>query len=224
MMKKEPKNYAKRGEKEFNFIRLLYQRFITRWFYGYTYHIANRLEVYGRENFPKTKDYVVAANHLSTIDPPLIAGLMPYPVAFMAKKELFDHWFLKVMLDWLGTFAVNREKLEVSTIKTALSIKNTRWILGVFPQGTREEPGKITHVTKGFAGLAKATKCGILPVGITGSENRSKRPFSGKIIVRIGELIPYNENPDVMVEAWIEAIQKLTGYTYEPEAQKVEET
>ena len=84
----------------------------------------------------------------------------------------------------------------------------------MFPQGTRGIPGEIKGVTKGFAGLAKLTKCDILPVGIIGSNEVKRWPFTGKIIVNIGKPIPYDKNPDIVKEKWIEEIQKLTGFKY----------
>ena len=45
-------------------------------------------------------------------------------------------------------------------------------------------------------------------------------PGSGKIIINIGEIIPYSENPDEVANKWIESIQKLTGFKYEPKAGK----
>ncbi|MBQ7125743.1 1-acyl-sn-glycerol-3-phosphate acyltransferase, partial [bacterium] len=95
------------------------------------FKLVYRLEVYGRENIPKTNAYIVAPNHLSTLDPPLIAGIMPRSVAFMAKKELFDNPFLCWWLNWLGAFAVDREHLSVSTIRTVLTIKKTDWVFGI---------------------------------------------------------------------------------------------
>ena len=158
----------------------------------------------------------VAANHLSTLDPPLVCAVMKRGVAYMAKKELFENPFMNWWLNWLGAFAVDREHLNVSTIKTALTIKKTEWVLGIFPQGTRQEPGKISNITKGFASLAKTTKCGILPIGIVGTDKARRLPFSGKIVVNIGEVIPYSENVEEMVDKWIQAVQKLTGFTYCP--------
>ena len=118
-------------------------------------------------------------------------------------------------MDWLGAFAVDREKLSVSTIKTALNIKRTSdWVLGIFPQGTREMSGKITTVAKGTFALAKASKCGILPIGIVGTDKKTFIPFKGKIIVKIGKLIPYSDNIDEMASKWIEAVQELTGFEY----------
>lgn len=217
-MAKENKKIAKkcdsREQKFFNRWRRLFQFIITHICYMIRLKLVYRLEVQGIENVPKDNAYIVAPNHLSTLDPPMIAGIMPRPVAFMAKKELFKNPLMRWWLDWLGSFAVDRENLSVSTIRTVLTIKKTNWVFGIFPQGTRQEPGIIHDITKGFASLAKATKCGIIPVGIIGTEKAKHLPFSGKIIIKIGEMIPYSDNVDEMVEKWIEAIQELTGFKY----------
>ncbi|MEI3270407.1 MAG: lysophospholipid acyltransferase family protein [Candidatus Gastranaerophilaceae bacterium] len=176
--------------------------------------LVYRIEVHGLENVPKDNRYIICPNHLSTLDPPLMVAVMPRSVSFMAKKELFDIPFLRWWIDWLGAFAVNRESLGPSTVKTVQTIKDSNWVLGMFPQGTRGIPGEIKGVTKGFAGLAKLTKCDILPVGIIGSNEVKRWPFTGKIIVNIGKPIPYDKNPDIVKEKWIEEIQKLTGFKY----------
>jgi 1-acyl-sn-glycerol-3-phosphate acyltransferase len=158
---------------------------------------------------------------LSTLDPPLVVGVFKRSIAFMAKQELFDIKFLRWWLDWLGAFAVNRESLAPSTVKTVLGIKKSNWVLGMFPQGTRGIPGEIKGISKGFAGLAKITKCSILPVGIIGTNEVKRLPFSGKIIVNIGKPIPYCDDIDEMVSKWVDAIQELTGFKYVPEAENI---
>lgn len=212
--KKTVKKQDSREQKFFNKWRRYFQFVITHIFYMIRLKLVYRLEVYGKENIPTGNEYIVAPNHLSTLDPPMIASILPRPVAFMAKKELFVNPFMRWWLDWLGSFAVDREKLSVSTIKTVLKIKKTDWVFGIFPQGTRQAPGVISDITKGFASLAKQTKCGILPIGFIGTHESRFRPFSGKIIIKIGELIPYSDNVDEMVEKWIQAIQELTGFEY----------
>jgi len=213
-MVKEKKDYTRRSASDYNWFRTMFQLIVTKIGYMIRCKIVYRLRVEGMENVPKTNNYIVCANHLSTMDPPMLAGIMPRRVAFMAKKELFDIPILRTWLDWLGTFAVNREKLGSATIRTAKEIKNTNWVLGIFPQGTRQEPGTISNITKGFAGMARVTKCDILPIGITGTEEVKSWPFTGKIIVKIGEIIPYSENVDEVVSNWIDAIEKLTGFKY----------
>ena len=168
-MAKQKKQYSTRKASQFNICRSLFQFIVCKIGYMIRLKLVDRLEVHGLENVPKDKKYIVCPNHLSTLDPPLMVAVMPRSVSFMAKKELFDIPFLRWWIDWLGAFAVNRESLGPSTVKTVKIIKDSKWVLGMFPQGTRGVPGEIRGVTKGFAGLAKLTKCAILPVGILGT-------------------------------------------------------
>lgn len=215
------RKYMVKTPADYNWFRTLWQWLVTKFWYGMSFHFIYRLEVEGKENIPKENNYVAVGNHLSTLDPLLIVNILPNPVSFMAKKELFYHPLLKIQLDWLGTFAVDREHVGLSTIKTAKSIKDTkRWVLGLFPQGTREPAGTITKVTKGFVGLAKATKCDILPIGIVGTDKPKVIPFTGKIKVKIGKVIKLTKDTDDMYNQWINSIQELTGFTYVPEVEE----
>lgn len=207
---------VRRTAKYFNLWRRFFQHFVSKVIYGLQFKFIYKIEVEGKENIPKDCQFIVCGNHLSVLDPYILSYILPKPVAFMAKKELFEKWIMKIFMDWQGAFPVNREKLDISTIKTALEVKNTNWVLGIFPQGTREQSGVIENIHKGFAGLARTTKCNILPVGIVGSENIKWCPFSGKIKVKIGEMIPYSEDLNKVVQEWGEAIQNLTGFKYIP--------
>lgn len=213
-MVKQKEKYSTRKASQFNRWRTLFQFLVCKIGYMIRLKLVYRIEINGLENVPKDNNYIVCPNHLSTLDPPMMVAVMPRSVAFMAKKELFDIPFIRWWIDWLGAFAVNRESLGPSTVKTVQEIKASNWVLGMFPQGTRGVPGEIKGVTKGFAGLAKLTKCDILPVGIIGSDQVKRWPFTGKIIINIGEIIPYNKNPEIVREKWIEEIQKLTGFKY----------
>ena len=216
-MTKEKRNYAKRDASEFNKFRAFWQVLVCGWIYGLYCKIVYKMEIHGLENVPEDNKYIVCPNHLTSLDPPLICGVMPRRVSFMAKRELFDSsgFFIRWWMDWLGGFAVDREKLAVSTMKTAMSLTKTDWVLGLFPQGTRGEFGVIKNVSKGFANLAKITKCGVLPVGIIVKPRQKNKPFSGKIIIKIGKIIPYSDNIDEMVNQWGTAVAELTGFKYE---------
>lgn len=221
-MAKQKKQYSTRKASQFNIWRSLFQFLVCKIGYMIRLKLVYRLEVHGLENVPKDNKYIVCPNHLSTLDPPLMVAVMPRSVSFMAKKELFDIPFLRWWIDWLGAFAVNRESLGPSTVKTVQEIKDSNWVLGMFPQGTRGVPGEIKGVTKGFAGLAKLTKCDILPVGIIGTNEVKRWPFTGKIIVKIGKLIPYDKNTELVKDKWIEQIQELTGFKYVEDDNSVE--
>ncbi len=211
---KDYKKYTHRKASFYNIWRTIFQWIICRIFYMIRLKVVYQLKVEGLENIPKDNNYIVCANHLSTLDPPMLAGIFPNRVSFMAKQELFDIPFICWWIDWMGTFAVNRESLDPSTVKTVMEIKKSKWkwVFGIFPQGTRGVPGEIKGVTKGFAGLARITKCSVLPVGIVGTEKATHIPFSGKVTVRIGKPIPYEKDPDIVVQKWKEQIQELTGF------------
>lgn len=208
------KNYTKRTADEYNVWRGIFQYIICHIFYIIRLRVVYRLKVEGLENVPKDNEYIVCPNHLSTLDPPMLAGILPRRISFMAKKELFDIPFIRWWIDWMGTFAVNRDSLGPSTIKTVMEIKKSNWVFGIFPQGTRGIPGEISGINNGFAKLAKITKCAVLPVGIVGTQEAKHLPFTGNVTVKIGKPIPYSNNPDEVMEKWIEAIQELTGFKY----------
>ena len=209
-------NYTRREEGEYNLFRTLFQKFVCTGLYATYCKTVFDLKIEGYREELKDKKFIVAGNHISAIDPFLVPHAIRKPVAFMAKKELFEGFWSRLYMDFLGAFAVDRDKLGVSTIKTALSIKNTNWTLGFFPQGTRQQKEEFSNITRGFATLAKATKCDILPVAIIGADEKSRHPFKSKIILKIGKLIPYSNNIDEMVDQWGDTISKLTGTKYTP--------
>ena len=127
-------------------------------------------------------------------------------------------------MDGLACFAVNREKLEVSTIKTALNIFKTKiWLLGIFPQGGIRRNRKIEKINKGFAVIAKQMKTDILPIAITGCEEYNWIPFKGKIKVCIGELVSYNQEYNEIIDEWGTKIANMIDYEYIKDTTDTEE-
>ena len=230
-METKKKNYTKREVSDFTENKYKFQLF-GRWLVPRTLMpIFYKIEYIGRENIPKDKNFIVAPNHISYFDPFLAGEAVKQPIAFMGKKELFENQILAFLLDGLACFAVNREKLEVSTIKTALNIfKTDRWRLGIFPQGGIRRTKKIENINKGFAVIAKQMKTDILPIGITGCEQYNWIPFKGHVKVSIGEPISYNQELEDIIDEWSRKVADLTNYSYANdehksiEKQKTEET
>lgn len=209
------KNFAKVEPSHYTEWRKVVQYFVIYCILYPFFKILFKVEVNGRENIPE-KSIIVAANHTSWFDPVILSLGMSKPVAFMAKEELFHVPVLSQIIQILGAFSVNREKLEIATIKSAknaLSVDG--WFLGIFPEGTRVRTGKLGEIHKGFGYLAKATKSEILPMGIV--IKRGKCPIWGKLIVNIGKPIPVPSSPEEAVKQWGEAISKLTGLIYQQE-------
>lgn len=177
---------------------------ITRLFY--------KITVKGRKNVPK-KRIIVAPNHISYFDPHLAFTAVPRPMAFMAKKELFETKMRDAILS-LCAFSVNREKLEIATIRSVKDIFKTKnWHLCIFPQGGIRKDRKIHGIKGGFVAIAKMAKSDILPVGITGTEELNWNIFRrGHIKVNIGNPISWELSEQEIINQWCEQIANLTGY------------
>ena len=209
------RNYARRYAYEYNTFRMLFQAlwciFIAIPIFWFFY----RFEIRGREKKKKNGKFICAANHISYLDPFLVSIAVRKPIAYMAKKELFENFgFFTLNIDWLGAFAVNRQKLEVSTIKTVKELTKTNWLLGIFPQGGIRRNHTIEKINKGFAVVAKAAKWDILPISIIGCEQYNWIPFKGKIIVQIGKPISCELSQDEIIKQWGQQVASMCHYQY----------
>ena len=208
--------FAKVKPENYNIFKKIFQYFVI-YFISYPFFkLFFKVEINGRENVPYDGAYIVASNHSSYFDPFIVCLATKRSVAFMAKEELFHVPVLSPIIQELGAFAVNREKLEISTIKSAKDIlSKTKWLLGIFPEGTRVRVKQVGKINTGFGYLAKATKTKILPVGI--NFRRPHCPFFGKLVVRIGALIEVSDNPEELLDKWGQSISELTGFEYNKE-------
>lgn len=209
------RNYARRYANEYNIFRFIYQGLWCVFIAIPIFWLFYKFEIKGRENIPKGKKFICAANHVSHLDPFLVSVAVMKPIAYMAKKELFENGgFFTFNMDWLGAFAVNRQKLEVSTIKTVKELYKTNWLLGIFPQGGIRRNHTIEKINKGFAVIAKAAKWDILPISITGCEKYNFIPFGAKVIVQIGKPISHELSQDEIIEKWSKDVASMSHYHY----------
>lgn len=212
-MKKE-KNYNRRTEKDYGFWRTFYYRtFVVLIVYTIS-KLMYGIKIEGRENVPKKSNVIFAGNHVSYLDPPLIALATGKTIAYMAKQELFkdDSKLLRFLVHSLGAFAVNREKPEIATFKTVKSVFNTPWSLGIFPQGRIIKEPVVSNIHKGFVMFAKKFKADIVPVGVCGFDGYAKKLFEKQMTIKIGTPISYTLNEDEIVKEWARQICELTGF------------
>ncbi|WP_407398785.1 lysophospholipid acyltransferase family protein [Anaerovibrio sp.] len=131
--------------------------------------ILFRPKVKGKENVPMEGGMIMAANHLSNWDPPIVGTYMPRPVAYMAKEELFKPAIAGAIIRSLYAFPVKRGAADRGAIKTALGILKQGLCLGVFPEGTRSKDGKTHKAESGVALLAAMSKVPVVPTAIIGT-------------------------------------------------------
>ena len=212
-MRKE-KNYNRRTEKDYNIFRTIFYMFFVMFVVFPITKLMYNIKINGRENLPKTSRIIYAGNHVSYIDPPIIALAAWKTIAYMAKQELFNDKdrLLRFLVHTLGACAVNREKPEIATFKTVKSVFNTSWSLGIFPQGKIIKEPVIENVHKGFIMFAKKFQADIVPVGIKGFDGYAKKLFEKHITVTIGKPIPYTLPEDEIIREWARQICEYTGF------------
>ena len=95
--------------------------YIGRTFYKLFYKIVFGLTIEGQQHIPRKGSAIIAPNHASYIDPPLVAVALPRPLYFMAKAELFKNPFFGFILRKVNVFPVKRSSKDVGVFKEAFS-------------------------------------------------------------------------------------------------------
>ena len=141
-----------------------------------------RGSTYGLEHVPMEGPLVVASNHGSHLDPPLLGHALGRPVAFMAKAELFAVPLLGSVIRACGAYPVRRGASDREAIRTATAKLEEGWATGVFLDGTRQANGRVNNPLPGAALLAARSGAPLLPVAIV---NSHRALGSGRIWPRL---------------------------------------
>jgi len=159
-----------------------------------------RLKVDGLEEFPRKGGLLVASNHVSHLDPPLIGVTIPRVNFMMAKKELFKVRFLEWFMLNVGTILVDRSRGKLALEEAITRLKNGACIT-VFPEGTRSEDGRLMKGKAGIVLMAIHTGSAIMPSAIIGSDKAMTKGSKGirrvpiKIIYSEPYFIDYSGDP-----------------------------
>lgn len=131
--------------------------------------LVTRLRVYGAERVPASGGVVLAANHLSWIDPPALGAACPRTVYFMAKIEAHRIPGLGELMRLFGTFSVRRGESDRDAVRTMRQLVGEGHALGLFVEGTRQRSGRLGRVQPGAAMVAINEEAPVVPAAIHGS-------------------------------------------------------
>src|SRR3954471_15577787 len=129
-----------------------------------------RGEVIGLEHVPASGGFLIAANHASFLDPPVIGCQVPRQIAYFARKTLWKRGLPSWWLDRVGAIPVDRDGgQDVGAIKRVLkALKDERGLI-LFPEGTRTLDGRLQPAKPGVGFIASRTQVPVVPVRIFGS-------------------------------------------------------
>ena len=169
------------------------------------------LHVEGRENIPRKGAIIVAPNHKSNFDPPIVGvAFKDRIIHYMAKEELFKNPIFGYILRQFGTFPVKRGSIDRMAIRRAILELKEGNALGIFPEGTRIQREGLGRFHSGMASLAFMSGVSILPVAVVGSVAMPRK--CGPLAVLIGKPIEVKKQraDDEAVDAF-EYIAKTEG-------------
>ena len=127
------------------------------------------LRVYGAERVPKDGGLVVACNHFSWIDPPVLGAAFPRTLYFMAKVEAHRVPGLGQLMRSFGAFSVRRGESDRDAVRTMRQIVRDGHALGLFVEGTRQLSGVPGPVQPGAAMVAINENVPVICAAIHGS-------------------------------------------------------
>ena len=170
-------------------------RFVVRVLVIIFYHH----KVYGKEHI-KPGGAIIASNHFSFLDPPLIGVSCPDKIYFLARDSLFRFRAFGWLLRQLKTHPVRRGKGNINAFKMAMELVQSGKKVVIFPEGKRSPDGTLQPAQLGVGMLVHRTQCRVVPVYIHGtyeawSAHRKFPKVTGRTVCIFGSPIEYSETP-----------------------------
>jgi 1-acyl-sn-glycerol-3-phosphate acyltransferase len=118
---------------------------------------------------------IIASNHCSLIDPPLLNTVVGRRILFLAKKELWDMGGYKTwIIEHYGAIPLDRRGMDREALRIAGQMLENGTAVGFFPEGTRGRTGVIQEGKRGAAFFPLQAGVPVLPVAVIGAERIAK--------------------------------------------------
>ncbi|MBK9943544.1 MAG: 1-acyl-sn-glycerol-3-phosphate acyltransferase [Kouleothrix sp.] len=151
--------------------------------------LLTRTSLHGAAHLPPHGAGIVVSNHLAAIDPGILVGVLPRPIALMSKAEN-DHGLLGLFMALVGAFTVRRGAADRRALQTSAQLLQQGRLLCLFPEGTRSRDGRLGPAHGGAALLAIKSGVPIIPVALTGTPRvfQARFPWLGfaRVTVSVG--------------------------------------
>jgi 1-acyl-sn-glycerol-3-phosphate acyltransferase len=128
-----------------------------------------RLRICGRENLIEEGPAILASNHASFLDPPLVGVSCRKDIYFLARKSLFEKPVFGPLLTQLNTVPVDRDRGDVGAVRAMIKLLKSGNRVLVFPEGTRSKDGNLQPARAGVGLLIAKSLAPVVPVRIFGS-------------------------------------------------------
>ena len=175
-------------------IRLV--RGLLRPIFRLIFHALSRVKITGKENVPPSGAYLIAFNHISLFEPPLICAFWPVAPEAMGAAEIWERPGQSMLARWYGGIPVHRDQYDRQLIEAALTILRSGYPLVIAPEGERSHIPGLQPAHRGVGFLMDKARVPVVPVGIVGcTEDFLDRALHGQrplIEMRIGRPLVFS--------------------------------
>ena len=157
------------------------------------YSVLGNIRIFHAERSAVAGPCILAANHISHFDPPLISVASRCMIDWMAMKDLFKHPVAVAYFNVIGTFPTDRDNVDRASVRTALKRLKSGRVVGMFPEGgIRAGATSVLEgapMLPGSGALAQMADVPILPCVVLGTDrlyNKKNWRIFGRTPFRVG--------------------------------------
>ena len=175
-------------------IRFRLSRPVLKTVFRLLFRFLGRIKVLGKDNIPYGRPYVVAMNHISIFDPPLIAAFWPEMLEIVGASDVFEKPGQGQLLKMYGVIPVHRGEYDRVLMQRVITLINAGYPLLIAPEGGRSHVTAMRRALPGIAYIIEKTDVPVVPAGLVGTTDdfwqRATHGERPQLEVRIGS--PFN--------------------------------
>lgn len=150
----------------------------------------------GFENIPESGPFILASNHCSFMDPPLVGSSCSRAISYLARESLFSNPLFGRILRSVGSVPVDRDGASGKGLKTILERLLGGDGIILFPEGTRSPDGRLQKGRAGVGLVVIKSGAPVVPVRVFGTFEAFGRhhalPRPRRVGVRFGPVIDFS--------------------------------
>lgn len=142
------------------------------WLIRFVINLIARVEIQGFERVPQDSGFVIATNHLGRLDVTLLFYALEGDFILPVAEKYEHHWLYGPIGNAMGAIWLDRFNADVGSVREILARMKAGGILVIAPEGTRSKTEAMAKGKPGVAYLAMKAGLPILPIALTGTEDR----------------------------------------------------
>jgi 1-acyl-sn-glycerol-3-phosphate acyltransferase len=154
------------------------------------FRLYHRWEISGAENVPGSGPAILASNHASFLDPPLVGAASRREINYLARETLFSFPIVGTILRNVNAVPVDREGGGAAGLRAILNRLLTGGAIILFPEGTRSSDGNLQKAKSGIGLTVIKSEAPVVPVRVFGTfaafNRRLRIPRPRKVKVKFG--------------------------------------